>query len=226
MDGLAGDSGTDAHDLSRKLNQCSRQLIVTQLDEQFRFCVEVEDFIKDRVRLEDHEALRDTSSYITSDIHPSQLREKLAEVRMYVSDYAAQQRDLVEELRFEREMNRRKEKESDEDARDNAQRRIEADQLKTVENQHIDEEKRQEKREKREAKQFEDSQTLAELSIKIANQSFKIAQETRRDSQTMRGIAGMTMAFLPATFVSSFFGMNFFNGVPGTPAFDAASKNV
>jgi Mg2+ and Co2+ transporter CorA len=42
----------------------------------------------------------------------------------------------------------------------------------------------------------------------------------------MRGIAWITMAFLPATFVTSFFGMNFFNGVPGYPPFDEASRNV
>jgi Mg2+ and Co2+ transporter CorA len=42
----------------------------------------------------------------------------------------------------------------------------------------------------------------------------------------MRGIAWMTMAFLPATFVTSFFGMNFFTAVPGAPIFDETSRNV
>jgi hypothetical protein len=42
----------------------------------------------------------------------------------------------------------------------------------------------------------------------------------------MRGIAWVTIAFLPATFVSSFFGMNFFNGIAGNVPFDEASRNV
>ncbi|KAH7069872.1 hypothetical protein BKA63DRAFT_396555, partial [Paraphoma chrysanthemicola] len=54
----------------------------------------------------------------------------------------------------------------------------------------------------------------------------KIMLETRQDGRTMRGIAVVTMAFLPATFVSSFFGMNFFNGIAGPVPFDAASRNV
>lgn len=47
-----------------------------------------------------------------------------------------------------------------------------------------------------------------------------IMAEKRRNSRTMRGVAWMTMAFLPATFVSSFFGMNFFTPVPGKAVFD------
>jgi phosphotransferase system glucose/maltose/N-acetylglucosamine-specific IIC component len=42
----------------------------------------------------------------------------------------------------------------------------------------------------------------------------------------MRGIAWVTIAFLPATFVTSFFGMNFFNGIPGDIPFDQASRSV
>jgi Mg2+ and Co2+ transporter CorA len=61
---------------------------------------------------------------------------------------------------------------------------------------------------------------------KIRDLGIYIATESRRDSRTMRGIAWITMAFLPATFVTSFFGMNFFIGVPGYPPFDATSRSV
>ncbi|KAI9768405.1 MAG: hypothetical protein M1839_004122 [Geoglossum umbratile] len=47
-------------------------------------------------------------------------------------------------------------------------------------------------------------------NIRIAVQSTKIAQETRRDSFSMKTIAVVTMLYLPATFVSSVFGTNFF----------------
>jgi Mg2+ and Co2+ transporter CorA len=60
---------------------------------------------------------------------------------------------------------------------------------------------------------------IQELSVEIASYAI-------RDSGTMRGIGWVTMAFLPATFVTSFFGMNFFNGVEGVQAFDKTSKNV
>lgn len=50
-----------------------------------------------------------------------------------------------------------------------------------------------------------------------------IMRESRRDGRTMRGIAYVTMAFLPATFVSTFFGMNFFDS---GNVFDEAGRNV
>ena len=42
-----------------------------------------------------------------------------------------------------------------------------------------------------------------------------IAQATKNDSAAMKTIAALTMIFLPATAVSSFFGMAFFNGQGG-----------
>jgi hypothetical protein len=67
---------------------------------------------------------------------------------------------------------------------------------------------------------------LAVQSMRLSEQSVRIVTETHRDGRTMRGIAWVTIAFLPATFVTSFFGMNFFNGKQGIPAFDEASRNV
>jgi len=66
----------------------------------------------------------------------------------------------------------------------------------------------------------------AEREEKFLEESIRIAEETKRDSRTMRGIAWVTVAFLPATFVTSFFGMNFFNGIAGKVPFDDASRNV
>ena len=45
--------------------------------------------------------------------------------------------------------------------------------------------------------------------------NMSIAQATKNDSAAMKTIAALTMIFLPATAVSSFFGMAFFNGQGG-----------
>lgn len=58
-------------------------------------------------------------------------------------------------------------------------------------------------------------------SQRIASESTSIAHEARQDSAAMRTIAVLTMFFLPATFVSSLFGTNFFTldtSAPGKPA--------
>lgn len=63
---------------------------------------------------------------------------------------------------------------------------------------------------------------IAAESTQIAKKSATIAYETRRDSAAMKTIATLTMLYLPATFVCSLFGTNFFalstNG-PGNPVF-------
>ena len=63
---------------------------------------------------------------------------------------------------------------------------------------------------------------IAAESTQIAKRSASIAYETRRDSAAMKTIATLTMLYLPATFVSSLFGTNFFalstNG-RGNPVF-------
>jgi len=91
--------------------------------------------------------------------------------------------------------------------------------------QHIEDviaERQQERQEQLQKR--EDART--EREEKLLEQSIRIAEETKRDSRTMRGIAWVTVGFLPATFVSSFFGMNFFNGVAGNVPFDEASRSV
>ncbi|OAK96799.1 hypothetical protein IQ06DRAFT_229553 [Phaeosphaeriaceae sp. SRC1lsM3a] len=78
----------------------------------------------------------------------------------------------------------------------------------------------QEREERRQQKDEERQRRKEELRM------LREEQETVRDGRTMRGVAWMTMAFLPATFVSSFFGMNFFAPVPGKSVFDDSSRNV
>jgi len=51
---------------------------------------------------------------------------------------------------------------------------------------------------------------IAAESTQIAKKSASIAYETRRDSAAMKTIAILTMLYLPATFVCSLFGTNFF----------------
>jgi len=67
-----------------------------------------------------------------------------------------------------------------------------------------------------------ESKHIAAESTQIAKKSASIAYETRRDSAAMKTIATLTMLYLPATFICSLFGTNFFalstNG-PGDPVF-------
>jgi Mg2+ and Co2+ transporter CorA len=48
------------------------------------------------------------------------------------------------------------------------------------------------------------------ISLKIADESTNIGRKTRRDTTSMKTIATLTMFYLPATFVCSLFGTNFF----------------
>ena len=97
---------------------------------------------------------------------------------------------------------------------------------------HIDDvrdelrQKREEDRQKQEDARQEREEIRALKEQERLDESIRIAKETKRDSRTMRGIAWVTIAFLPATFVASFFGMNFFNGIAGNVPFDDASHNV
>lgn len=88
-----------------------------------------------------------------------------------------------------------------------------------------EEERQQRKEELRVLRDKQDAQ-YREREERLQQLRDEIMAETRRDSRTMRGVAWMTMAFLPATFVSSFFGMNFFTPVPGEKVFDESSRNL
>ncbi|EED19604.1 conserved hypothetical protein [Talaromyces stipitatus ATCC 10500] len=47
------------------------------------------------------------------------------------------------------------------------------------------------------------------INLKIASETAKVAHEAKKDSTSMKIIAGVTMVYLPATFVCSLFGTNF-----------------
>ena len=53
------------------------------------------------------------------------------------------------------------------------------------------------------------------VNQKEAETSIAIARDTKDDSSSMKAIAALTMVFLPATAVTSFFGMGFFDGGGG-----------
>ena len=53
------------------------------------------------------------------------------------------------------------------------------------------------------------------VSQSAAQTSLAIARDTKRDSSSMKAIAALTMVFLPATAVTSFFGMSFFDSSSG-----------
>ncbi|KAJ9656087.1 hypothetical protein H2201_008659 [Coniosporium apollinis] len=55
------------------------------------------------------------------------------------------------------------------------------------------------------------AQRDTKATIKLAKDSGKIAEATLKDSSSMKTIAAMTLVFLPATFICSFFSMSFFN---------------
>jgi len=59
------------------------------------------------------------------------------------------------------------------------------------------------------------AQKDSQINKRIAEESKNIASETRRDSESMKTIAVLTMVFLPGTFVSAVLGMNVFDSTTG-----------
>jgi Mg2+ and Co2+ transporter CorA len=227
-----------------ELNKCSGAIRNTRLEEQTAFAFEVVDWMykSHNVPNNDLEVRRlNQMNPKSRNLYSRPLKESIAEVRAGIADIAAQQYQEREEQRWNREEKRWKDREEAErkrdtdkserekkrqDAKDTYEKEKERQQtgresqrLEDENKQRADDLRRQNARQALEDKRAFDAQRLQDLSIRIA-------EESLRDSRTMRGIAWLTMAFLPATFVSSFFGMNFFNGVPGTPEFDEGSRGV
>ena len=67
--------------------------------------------------------------------------------------------------------------------------------------QHIEDIVAERQQERQEQLQLRED-ARAEREERLQEESIRIAEETKRDSRTMRGIAWVTIAFLPATFVS------------------------
>jgi Mg2+ and Co2+ transporter CorA len=59
------------------------------------------------------------------------------------------------------------------------------------------------------------AQKDSQINKRIAEESKNIASDTRKDSESMKTIAVLTMAFLPGTFVSAVLSMNFFDSTSG-----------
>ncbi|KAF8249256.1 hypothetical protein K440DRAFT_641288 [Wilcoxina mikolae CBS 423.85] len=55
------------------------------------------------------------------------------------------------------------------------------------------------------------SQRDSRVNARIAEESKRIAAETRKDSSSMKTIAALTMVFLPGAFIAAVLGMNFFH---------------
>ncbi|CAN9406139.1 unnamed protein product [Alternaria alternata] len=186
--------------------------------------------------------------------HPDRLQEEIAELRTRITDIGNEQQRERDELRQKREDERQRRKDDRTKLKDELRKKREElemerqqrkeDRFKLEiarqeqedrEREERENERRKQEREDRErenerqrradARQKQDDDRAANEG-KLLAQSIRIAEETQRDSRTMRGIAWVTIAFLPATFVSSFFGMNFFNGIAGNIPFDEASRNV
>jgi Mg2+ and Co2+ transporter CorA len=226
----------DACNLSEsmlKLNECSDDVRSSRLEQQAAFGFEVLSWSSHFLDIERY----DTEAFQLLRLDPkprnlysTPLRDIITEVRARIADIAALQRQEREEQQWKREERRWKEREEfdkrkdleqleREKTRQDAQDAYEKQREQEQKQQRSEELQRQIAREALEDQRAKDAKRLQDLSIEMA-------EESLRDSRTMRGIAWLTMAFLPATFVSSFFGMNFFTGVPGTPEFAQASRNV
>jgi hypothetical protein len=228
-----------------ELNKCSGAIRNTRLEQQTAFACEAVDLTYNSLTVrndDNHEALRlCRMNPKPRNLYSRPLKESIAEVRAGIANIAAQQYQEREEQRWAREeerwkdraeaekqkdgekLERERERQNAKDAYEREKERQqtdrEAQRLEDENKQRADDLRRQNARQALEDKRAFDAQRLQDLSIRIA-------EESLRDSRTMRGIAWLTMAFLPATFVSSFFGMSFFNGVPGTPEYDEGSRGV
>ena len=72
---------------------------------------------------------------------------------------------------------------------------------------------------------------LLELDIKgnvsvLCNQELRPAESTKRDNELMRGITAVTMVFLPAKFVATFFSMVFFHVVDESRVRLTVDRNI
>ncbi|KAH7381262.1 hypothetical protein DE146DRAFT_793240 [Phaeosphaeria sp. MPI-PUGE-AT-0046c] len=194
--------------LLKRLNDCSDNIRKSDLEQNTTFGLTAAHQVGKALReLNWHTKANDllvlSKEYPSS--RPARLRERIAELRAAVADTAAQQQQEREEQRQQRNEEFRILRDTQE-----AQHRVREQILQ----ESIHEQQKLRDRQENEYRAREE---------RLQQLRDDIMAETRRDSRTMRGVAWMTMAFLPATFVSSFFGMNFFAPVPGRPVFDESS---
>lgn len=242
--------------LLRQINTISRKIRASTLEEQCKFGVEAANWIhgilmRSHSNLFDPDTDLLGSARRMQQYHPDRLKESIAEVRQHIADVAAEEKQARDELRQQREdmrqklkdelreeRERKRQSEEDErqerkenrykleDARQQREDDLREEREKEYQKQEDERQKREKDRQIRADAQQEKDDLRAAREEQLLAQSIRIAEETQRDSRTMRGIAWVTIAFLPATFVTSFFGMNFFNGIPGDIPFDQASRSV
>ncbi|KAK4233674.1 hypothetical protein C8A03DRAFT_38605 [Achaetomium macrosporum] len=77
------------------------------------------------------------------------------------------------------------------------------------------------------APRIEAQQTMldGQTNIMIANNSYRVAEEARRDSASMKTIAVVTLVFLPGTFVAAIFSMSMFQWMPDEDSNDDMAKD-
>jgi hypothetical protein len=246
--------GHVAHSLSEsmfELNKCNDYIRSCRLEQQTAFGFEIASWLYGSLGFEhDDEGYFELYKMVPKHrtLYSGPLKEAIADVRARIADIAAQQRQEREEQRWAREEQRWKdreefEKRKDEEKFEKERRRQDAKDAYEKEKQRLQTERelerfeqekqqrseelqRQKARQVLEDQRAKDAAKLQHISIEFAQQSIALGQASLCDSRTMRGIAWLTMAFLPATFVTSFFGMNFFNVVSGSPVFDETSQNV
>ncbi|KAI4655011.1 uncharacterized protein J4E78_007191 [Alternaria triticimaculans] len=204
-----------------QLNTISRTIRVSSLEKQFKFSIDAAKWANGALRPSSHTLVGSDlllSARKMEKYHPDRLKEYVEHLRQRINEVAAEKQQDRDEQRHEREDKRQKEKDK----------------------RHVQEEVRREKREQerqefeierrelleRAEAQREEDRARADREWQLLERNTKIAVATLQDSRTMSGVAWVTMAFLPATFVSSFFGMNFFNGIAGKVPFDEASRSV
>jgi Mg2+ and Co2+ transporter CorA len=201
-------------DLTASLNRCNWNSRYWDLDQCWKFDLEAIEWMRSLGIDSDYEnKALDLLQERKNDHpeHPDKLRERIAEVRaMLKEEVILQQQEQSSELQ-------RKNVEQQEQIK-----RIQEESFKLTERLAKEAEKDRLANRAREKANAE----LTKLSTSIARQSLELARETRRDSRTMRGIGWVTMGFLPATFVASFFGMNFFTVTEKKPYFESSAKSV
>jgi len=189
--------------LLSQINNIGRKIRVSSLKKQFAFSIDAAEWLTEISRVPEPLDIKTPlglERFLQSDLLLSaQGMDRYHPDRL--REVLAEVHQSIEDTIAERQQQRQEQLQEQEDKRKKDRYKLQ------------DEQKAEEKR--RVKKEGE----LLELSIRIA-------KETKRDSRTMRGIAWVTIAFLPATFVTSFFGMNFFNGIAGRVPFDEASRNV
>lgn len=226
----------------RQLNLISKTIAASPLEELFQFGDDAARWASKLLKSSNYNWEAQDLLFLARtqrEHHPERLRTHIAELRTQIADIAAEIQQKRDEKRDEKEKERDDRRQTRYDLEDARQKledeRYEEEKTRRGERETERRSQETERRNLEKARntladqQREKDQIRAKREQELLDQSIRIAKETRRDSRTMRGIAWVTVCFLPATFISSFFGMNFFTGIdvefPNTP-FNESRKGV